>query len=507
MAVAYVGMGYDTSPDYLGHIMGRADECFRAGLRSNMNSTLSNAYLQIHTDESASEIATIRVFVNWRTVGKNVAGTYGELTYGLWSNFENPVSECNPHTSSKYSGTDWSIELHDIGEYVPGGPQLTPSNTSLADEIAPNGYSFSQRVNDSVSMFFTVVATYKDSSIPESRYVANEFFLTYFPVYTLSGVYVEDNQVVVTYGHGDWNRTDDRWYLESFRQGGKELADAANTPFVKFSTVAAPGRIVIPMDAFYSIPASVGTSVRIRMNASFRAERSDWGYVSGDYALVNEGDCNTPTLTRVSMDEDALVVHVGDSGDKQNPIKTIYVTLKDYTGTGTTVTTVPDADVTFPYPPLNERLTVEAIGYDADGDASETVTLIAGTIRGDGDVVPTISAEDGSASVSLRFNVKMDWTYEPVYKAVKFSGRTRESVGYGIGGSVTGSLSCDILDDDSYGDYHQSRRDFEALAFAGVCVFRDSDGSRRRVTVDSVGVSWDRVNFVKTIDLQVREVS
>lgn len=502
--IRLVGMGYDTSPDYLS---AGDDRSFRAGLRSYMGSTLSNAYLQIHTDESASEVDTIRVFVNWRTVGKNVAGTYGALNDGLWSNFESPSTECSPRTSSKYSGTDWSIELHDIGEYLPGGSQLTPSGTSLGDEIAPSGYSFASRRYDSVSLFFTVVVTYNDSSIPESRYVANEFWFTYFPVYSLTGVRIEDNEVVISYSHGDWNRVDDRWELERFSQGGNNLIGASKEPFVTFGDIASPGRIVIPMEAFTRIPASTTTTVSIRMNAEFRTEGDEWGYVSGTMLLTNDGDCNTPTLSEVSMDEDALVVHVGDSGDKSNPIQTIYVTLQDYAGVGTTVTTVPDTDVTFPYPPLNERLTVEAIGYDADGDASMPVSLIVGTIRGDGDVVPTISAEDGSVSVTFRFNVKMDWTYEPVYNSVKFSGRTRETVGYGIGGSVTGTMSCDILDDDSYGDYHQSRRDFEALAFAGVCIFRDSDGSRRRVTVDSVGVSWDRVNFVKTINLQVREVS
>ncbi len=502
--IRLVGMGYDTSPDYLS---AGDDRSFRAGLRSYMNSTLSNAYLQIHTDEYASEVATIRVFVNWRTIGKNVAGTYGALNDGLWSNFENPSGECNPRTSTKYSGTDWSIELRNIGEYLPGGTVLTPSNTSLGDEIAPNGYSFSNRKYDSVSLFFTVVATYNDASIPESRYVANEFWFTYFPVYTLTGVRIEDGQAIVSYDHGDWNRVDDRFALEGFTQGGRDLAVDDAIPYVTFGPIAAPGRIALPLEAFTRIPDSVSTNVRIRMNANFRSEGDEWGYVSGTSTLVNDGDCNTPTLSKVSMDENSLVVRVGDSGDKSNPIETIYVTLVDYTGSGTTVTTTPGSTATFPYPPLNERLTVQVIGYDADGDASDPVSIDVGTIHMAGGVVPTISAEDGSVSVTLRYNVEMDWTYEPVYQAVKFSGRARETVGYGIGGSVVGNVTCGIIDDSSYGDLYQSRRDFEALAFAGVCIFRDSDGSRKRVTVGSVGESWSIVSKNKKISLQLREVS
>lgn len=502
--IRLVGMGYDTSPDYLS---AGDDRSFRAGLRSYMDSTLSNAYLQIHTDEYASEVATIRVFVNWRVIGKNVAGTYGELNDGLWSNFESPSTECNPRTSTKYSGTDWSIELRNIGEYLPGGTVLTPSNTSLGDEIAPNGYSFANRRYDSVSLFFTVVATYNDSSIPESRYVANEFWFTYFPVYSLTGVRIEDNEVVISYSHGDWDRVDDRWELERFSQGGNNLIGASKEPSVTFGDIASPGRIVIPMEAFTSIPESTSTMVRIRMNANFRSEGDEWGYVSGTSTVVNAGDCNTPTLSKGSMDESSLVVLVGDSGDKSNPIETVYVTLVNYTGSGTTVTTTPGSTAAFPYPPLNEELTVQAIGYDAEGDASEPVSLSVGTIHMAGGVVPTISAEDGSVSVTLRYNVEMDWTYEPVYQAVKFSGRARETVGYGIGGSVVGNVSCGIIDDSSYGDLYQSRRDFEALAFAGVCIFRDSDGTRKRVTVGSVGESWSIVSKNKKISLQLREVS
>ena len=529
MSIKVVGMGYDTAPDYLAYKNGVDEDertSFRAGVRSYMNSTLTNAYVQIHTDEDADVISQIRISVSWAGIKKNVAGTYGTYSDTTWSEFDSPSTECNPHTSTKYSGTDWSVELRQIGTYAAGGV----STTTLGNTIA-NGsnYNFSSRTYDSVRMLFTVVVAYNNGQ-SESRVTCNEFYLTYFPVYTLSSLVIEDDALVVSYTCGDYARTDDRWEVESLTQGGSELVVSTSSAYVTFGSIDAVGRLTIPLTAFKKIPSSMtSTYVDVRMNAYFREEGAEWGHVEGTTTLTNTGDCNTPTLALVSKSEDALVVRVGDANDKSNPLETVYVTMEDYSGTGTTASTSPGANVTFVYPPLNRSITVDAIGYDADGDASDVVTLSVGTITssttssgssssgGSSEsetvvdatpvTVPTIAAQDGSASVKLRFNVTMDWTYEPVYETVKFAGRSRETVGYGTGGSATGTLGCDILDDTSYGDYYQSKDDFEALAFAGLCIYRDDTGARKSVMVESVGESWDTVRRCKTMSISVREVS
>lgn len=502
MAITIVGMGYDTSPNYLTYKNGTNDDDFRAGLRSYMGSTLTNAYVQFHTDEDASVISQIRISVSWAGVAKNVAGTYGTWSSTTWSEFDSPSTECNPHTSTKYSGTDWSVELRQIGQYAGGGVATTTLGNTIANG---SNYNFSTRIYDSVKMNFIVVVAYNNGQ-SESRYTANTFYLTYFPKYTLSSLAIEDDALVVSYTYGDWERTDDRWEIESLTQGGTELVVSTSTPYVTFSTIDKPGRVSIPLEAFKRIPSSMtSTYIDLRLNANFRAEGDEWEHVEGTATLTNSGDCNTPTLSLVSKSEDALVVYVGDANDKQNPLETVYVTMEDYSGSGTTASTTPGSNVTFVYPPLNSPITVDAIGYDADGDASDEVTLTVSAITGD--TLPTIAAQDGSVGVRLRFNVTMDWTYEPVYETVKFAGRSRETVGYGVGGSVVGTLGCDILDDESFGDHHQSRADFEALAFAGLCVYRDDTGTRKDVMVESVGESWDTVRRVKTMTISVREVS
>ena len=107
----------------------------------------------------------------------------------------------------------------------------------------------------------------------------------------------------------------------------------------------------------------------------------------------------------------------------------------------------------------------------------------------------------------MRFNVSEDWGYTPESDTMKFSGRLRESVAYGVGGSVTGTIQCDILDDQRYGDLYQSRYDFETLPFAGPCVLRGPGGEYRRVAVDSVGESFDIVAHKRRMKVSVREVS
>lgn len=517
MAIQAVGMGFDASPDYRAWYRGNTDTCFKQNVRLEKGSDHVNLYLQIHIDEDLSQVSRVRVSAAWKTVGRNVAGTYGPFNDGLWGHWEPSGSTdniLNPHTNTElYSGTDLSIELHQIGWILPGGTTETPSGTSLGGEIAPKSYKYEDRTYDSICIDYVVAVEYKDGT-PESRVVCPDMYVAYIPEFTLKGAHIEDDAVVVEYDPGDWQRPDDRWYVLSFAQDGKELVDSGNTTAgTLFNVIDRPGRISITLYAFKSIPRAKSTDIDIRMNANYRAEGDEWGvHVKGTVWFFNYMDCDTPTLSLRYSNEDAIIVHVGDSYDKDNVIVKAYVTLVDYSGPGTTAEVEMDGSsggaVTFMYPPLNRDFTVEAIGYNDLGGTSEVASITVPAITsGGGSVAPGIAAEDGSASVRLRFNVKMDWTYEPDMETVKLAGRSRETVGYGVGGSVTGSLSCDILDDDAYGDYHQRRQDFEALAFAGTCVYRDESGSRRRVAIDSVGESWDTVRFVKTMKLSVREVS
>ena len=276
---------------------------------------------------------------------------------------------------------------------------------------------------------------------------------------------------VINYTATDWTRTDDRYALEKVIQGGDNHVIYSG-PGNVFGVVSELGVIRVPLDRFIETPDQGPTAVYLRFNEGFRDEGGDnlYAYWSGN--LVNTSVCNTPEIWVYEATEKRLV-----------------------------------SGLTIPYPPLGVPIVVQAVAYTDAGDFSDTVTLEVDPIGEVGEVARfiAIDAEDGSVSVKCRLNVSQDETFEQEQTAVKFSGRDRESVAYGIGGSVVGSVSCDIVTRGA-GDVVQSRRDFERLAFAGVCVLRTADGERKRVAITDVGESWDVVERVKRMTVSYREV-
>lgn len=503
--IQLVGVGYDSSPKW----SGRGESCYLGGVRVRYGEAGFEPHLQIHTDESASEVSAIRVSVQWRGIPKGVTGSYGDLSDVIWSRYESPSTELTHSLSTPYSGTDWAVGFSDIGEYKGGGDVLMDSGTNLLDEIMPKGTGFASRSYDSVGLFWVVAAEYADGR--ESRAVIQEQWVTYFPQYTLSSLTIKDEYLVVGYLAGGWDRTDDRWAIEELWQDGVDIARDTLVGNVTFGTIDAEGRISIPLAAFRRTPKSGEATIRIRMNASFRDEGQDWGYIDGTADVSNSADCNSMALTLGQVTQDRIIVLATDLKDRQNSLVSVWAQVVGYDMTATASFQsgpTPTATITFQNPPLGVPLTIEGIGSDGDGDTSDSVWLTVPAIADESGAptCATITPVSGRDGVTLRFNGSADWTYEPTYEVVKFSGRFRESVAYGIGGPITGTLSCDILSDEAYGDLRQAREDFENLCYEGVCIYRDPDGMRRRVMVESVSESWDKVRFVRTMKIKVREV-
>ena len=224
---------------------------------------------------------------------------------------------------------------------------------------------------------------------------------------------------------------------------------------------------------------------------------------------MNTSVCNTPRVWVYEATEKRLLLSITDSLDKGKPFDyvNVYVQGESYLGRTFTWEAGDVNSLSIPYPPLGVPIVVQAVAYTDAGDFSDTVTLNVDPIGETSEAARyiAIDAEDGSVSVRCRFNVSQDETFEQEQVAVKFSGRDRESVAYGIGGSVTGKVSCDIITSGA-GDLVQGRRDFERLAFAGTCVLRTADGERKRVAVTDVGESWDVVERVKRMTVSYREV-
>ena len=477
------------------------------GVRAYYMIAHTTPYIIWHSDTGTDWIDHYDISVAWKVVPKGAAGfgdpgTYGPYGERVWCGVT--AEQCSPHKVSGSPYTWWNYPLEDVG-----GSEGT---STVGAEVCPNGWSFSDRIYDGVVFRVAVRAYYREGLTDQygSTYsrVEVESVLAYMPDYQITSCSMTGRDFVIHYTATDWTRADDRYCLEKVLQGGDNHV-VYSGPGNVFGVVSEYGVIRVGLDRFIEVPDQGPTAVYLRFNEGFREEGGDllYAYWSGD--LVNTTACNTPEIWVYEATEDRLLFSLRDSGDRGRPFDyvNVYVQGESYLGRTFTWEAGDVSGLTIPYPPLGVPIVVQAVGWTNSGDFSDTVTLDVDPIGKVGEVARyiAIDAEDGSVSVRCRLNVSQDETFEREQTAVKFSGRDRESVAYGIGGSVTGKVSCDIVTSGA-GDIVQGRRDFERLAFAGTCVLRTADGERKRVAVTDVGESWDVVERVKRMTVSYREV-
>lgn len=487
----------------------------------------NDLYLHWHTYTGTDWAKGFNVSVAWRFVPKTAygIGDTGWTTYvdGLWSQLD-AATECHPGAAPGFSGYDWWVNLGDLGEYRNNDPDyMSPSGTSVKQQLAPNGWGFSQRQYDFIELKVSIRVIWQDgideatleAMRPYERF-SQTLLLVAQPRYTLAGVQYDARGVVVNFTATDWRRSDDRWGLNEFIVAKEDLSgeDLAVTPG-HYGTIDKPagdplsadtGRLTLPPEAFtrLPLPGEAIQSLRIRMNTPVLPIETEWAWIEGIADVGDSAVCDTPTLTLVSSDADRVVVEVGTTHDKDNPPDAVHVA---FAGASEWHVVALGDEVTLPCPPLGAPITVQAYGTTDEGGVSGIATLEVSALP-DVDWI-TIAPVDASAGnpVRMLLNVSSEWTDAAEMTTVKFSGRERESAFYGNGGSSQGTVSCDILEDGSHGSLRQSEADFRRLAYAGPCVLREPRGVRRYVSITSVNGSWVTVNRVKRIKVSAREVS
>lgn len=477
------------------------------GLRVYDGAPPQDVYIKWRTESGTEWNASFDISVAWRGVPKGVNGT-GDNGYTPWSIFRYdtsiPASQCNPVRTYGSDGWQWSFPLADAGP-IPDGTNI-PDGQDVGSIVAPDGWGYDDRKYDALNFQIHIKSRYNEGIVDawgraESlRADADSLWVGYFPEYTLTGAYYTLLGFTIEYSAPGWTRLDDRWALESLKQGGEELKVYNDY----WSTVQEVGSLPVPPDALKRMPEAGQTAyVQVHMNAGFRDIGMDFGMVQGYVTVQDKSVCNTPAITVQSATADAIVAKVTDSGDKGTPFDEAVVKLVDSPYGADTQTVAPGGTVTIVLPPLGVPLRLQAYGYSDEAVSGMAYADIAAIPAQDGLSVRSL---DGGEGVELRYNVSEDWSFEAEMETVKFAGRERDSVAYGTGGTVTGTLGCDIVDSTSYGAKGQSRADFERLAFAGTCVVRGDDGERRMIAVESVGESWDTVRLRKTMKISAREV-
>lgn len=487
----------------------------------------SDLYLHWHTYTGTDWAKAFNVSVAWRYVPKTAygIGDTGWTTYadGLWSQLD-AATECHPSTSDGFSGYDWWVNLGNLGEYRNNDPDyMAPSGTSVKQQLAPDGWGFAQRKYDFIELKVSIRVIWQDgideatleAMRPYERF-SQTLLLVAQPKYTLAGVQYDARGVVVNFTATDWHRSDDRWGLNEFIVAKEDLSgeDLAVTPGY-YGTIDKPagdplttdtGRLTLPPEAFtrLPLPGEAIQKLRIRMNTPVLPIETEWAWIEGIADVGDTAVCDTPTLTLVSSDVDKVVVEIGTTHDKDNPPDAVHVA---FAGASEWHVVALGDEVTLPCPPLGATITVQAYGTTKEGGVSGIATLEVAALP-DVDWI-TIAPVDASAGnpVRMRFNVSSEWSDEAEMTVVKLSGRERESAFYGVGGSSQGTVSCDILDSESYGSLSQSEADFKRLAYAGPCVLREPRGVRRYVSVTSVSGRWTTVNRIKRMTVSAKEVS
>ena len=468
-----------------------------------------NPYVMWSTENGTDWQEDFNIAITWRTVSKGPVGTgrntYGEWHSTLWSRVE--AVDCNPH---KVAGSDrwwWSYDFGSIGVYTDQG-WMEPSGTNMQKEIAPYGWGFDDRKYDAIQMQMAVRAIWHegleiDGSNESPRCENNNMFLYYIPDYELTGVTFDHTGLHIRYTAPGWTRLDDRWSPSAITQNGQSLVKYQRGWWDLIEQVGCIDMAIADMTRMPVDGSQV--YVKIGVNSAFRDFCEEQVELAGYFSLLDQTICNTPRLSLVSATADLVRIRVNDSGDRDTPFDAARVMIQGESFDTDLQDVEPGGIAEIPVPPLGANFTVAAIGF-TDTAQSRVATLTVPAIQSSTGIV--LAPVDTSFSpVNLRFNPSESWTFEPEMESVKFAGRAFESAAFGYGGSVTGQLSCSILDDASYGSHYQSREDFENLMFAGPCVLRGPGGERRNVVVKSVDESWDKRVQLKQLDITVMVVS
>lgn len=442
-------------------------------------------------------------------------GPRGEFGDVAWYFRHFPVSELTKSEQDEFGpGTWWAAPLDFVSQ-----DESTVDYVSLVQRIFGGDYSYNAREWDAILLHVKAKFWYavkdtdgefaKDEDNEEILTTApleeRELYIGYIPTYHAQAARMTRAGLEVDYTSPGWDRASDRWALDhGLSAGGQEVVRGKI-----YGTLAEHGTILIPADQLSSDPAGKALSGTVRFNACWRPIDMPFAEMSLDGIVVQDTrTANTPTISAApSPSGTGVVVTVGDSGDRGVPLEEVDVRLVGAEFGFDRATLLPGESHEFRLCPIGVPTTWEAIGWAAGDARSDAARATCGAVDGPDGSFVLESVGEGVASVELIYDREESWDAAPSMATAKLSGRQRESAFWGEGGSVTGSLSCDIVTLPVAGMVAQREGDFRELAFAGPCVLRRPDGTRTQLAVESVGVRTLSQPWQRQVTLSVREVA
>lgn len=431
------------------------------------------------------------VSLKWRGVPRGDTGGE-EYGYTKWSEYvvtQLSPDSCNPWQSDDDDLWHWWVTLDSLlgGHHINGG-----------------SWTYNARDYDQINIQVEIAAVVEGDA--NSYAGTGDLFIGAYPVYTVTDMYVQGEWLVITYTCPGWERKDDRWEILGFTKDWLPVLRPGAWGS-SAGQVEKLGWVTIPVSSLQRL-VQAGDTVRlgIRWNASYRISGAYWTEWYGPITLSDHGSANDPTGSVTVNPDGSISVDVGDSGSGGAPIDSWQVTIE---GGGIEFDQVRATDVSesalLRYPPLDTDFKVQIQGSTVTGGTSSVVEMWSRIDSNGYAMIDPVSYTGERTSDQVRANKNLDWSVSTKQDktVVKFAGRRRPSVAYGIGGETSISLS---WSDSREGTLPKSS-DYYGLANSGLCVIRLPGGERYLATIDSLETSEKSGKGCTDVSLSAQEVS
>lgn len=443
-------------------------------------------YVRFRTMSDSAVNKALVLTVEWigvkRATATNPSTTYGTKWAGATAEIAVPATggEGTGIRVKKVSGAyDWAVQLTKVAPMA----SLTSSD-----------WAFAHRLYDELHFRISAKTVYASGVTgadgeSESPTACAEAWVGYIPVYAVGKIaYDLDTLDVELSRSATWCRVDDRWCVESLAFDGQ----GALPPYDVWGAVEG-GKACIPLRHLTSMPHGT-VSVRLRVNAAYKALGSTLATVEATKAVSDETQCDTPTLT-VAKSGSTVSVTVGDSGDRGRPILSAAVKLRGSACACDTVE-VPVGGTAHFYALGKGTHTFDAIA--TDGKADTAASRVATESASISDTVAKVRDMADGCEYETKYDPSYTWSGSRDQQSVKLAGRDRESVFFGHGGAATGGVDFSIVAADG-------QACAEAIAFAKTCLLLMPDGTRKLVAVESVASTLQPYGC--DVSMSYREVS
>lgn len=387
-----------------------------------------------------------------------------------------PAAQCNELKPYGANGRVWwSVKLSQVG--------------SLVADLYGGSISYATRLVDSSDLEVRVSANWTDEwqgymGAAVSEEASATLYLGFVPIYRLTKLYYAESNLVVVEYSTTWTRKDDRFAFELFEvadsydpDDGIQLLSSSGilADDNYWGTVAAIGRIEIPVSKLTQHVKGKWCRLRIRFNASYRPYEMEFATADEVLKCMDMTSCSTPTLA-LAETGGTVVLATGDSGDvADSPCETVTVKLVGGKYGADQVTVKAGEKASFRFAPFGVPLEFEAVGGNAGGATSKASVRVSAPAVASSQVVVDSIAED--LRCSLKWRKWADYgpsvTAQADFETAKLGGRRRPSAFYGVGGSTQVSFGGYLMG--------ESGEAWERLAEAGDAMCRFPDGRRYAV--------------------------